>query len=351
MLTIATISDLLIQSDSQFRLYDIGRKITKISQSDFIKIEQAQLPYPYPSQGNAHIAIVFWQKSSSQPYLWFVKLPLDERGLLNQGARNHFIAILIEALGIQQQDLQKNTINLTPSEKQAELLKNNPYHFTPAQYKLASLNSIIKVELKQKASQHYSHCRDYLSGKLGWENWQDVAIQGLTDIAARLPLDNNEEFLVKNLKYLPEQVLLPLCSALENHLLAIELLNAICEIIVQHSDTNLFQQHLLRALATNAYQPNVQTLITQLLTQDKIKDDFLIVISGRCWLALQDQTLLMLFLEKVVLTQDKGLFTAIFKDLIAIPNIRPILFTCIRQPHRSTALAQAIGLLFNQVKA
>ena len=95
---ISSISALLSLSDSQYRIYDIGRKVDKISKAQFEKIEAAQLPYPYPSQGHALLAIAFWQKQSTSPYLWFVKLPLDERGLLNQGARNHFIAIIIERI-------------------------------------------------------------------------------------------------------------------------------------------------------------------------------------------------------------------------------------------------------------
>ena len=115
--TIDTISQLLQASNSQYRLYDIGRKITKISKEQFEKIENNQLPYPAPSQGHACIAIAFWQKQSPQPYLWLVKLPLDERGLLNQGARNHFIAIIVEALG---SDLTQDA-----NEQQEELLKSN----------------------------------------------------------------------------------------------------------------------------------------------------------------------------------------------------------------------------------
>mgnify|MGYP002335783292 FL=1 len=126
MSTIDTISELITLSGSQFRVYDIGRRIDKISKADFEKIEHNQLPYPYPMQGHAHLALAFWQKSSKTPYIWFVKLPLDERGLLNQGARNHFIAIIVEALG--------SDLTVDPTQKQEELLKNNPYNFTPAQY-------------------------------------------------------------------------------------------------------------------------------------------------------------------------------------------------------------------------
>ena len=75
--TIASISALLNLSDSQYRVYDMGRRVEKISKAQFEKIEAAQLPYPYPMQGHAMLAIAFWQKQSQSPYLWFIKLPLD----------------------------------------------------------------------------------------------------------------------------------------------------------------------------------------------------------------------------------------------------------------------------------
>jgi hypothetical protein len=352
MNTIDNISELLTLSDSQFRIYDIGRVITKISKKDFEKIELNQMPYPYPSQGNACIAIVFWQKKSLEPYLWFVKLPLDERGLLNQGARNHFIAIIVEALGLEVNPQQnKNDLTLTPSAQQEELLKSNPYHFTPAQYKLAALNSIIKVELKQPPSQHYQYCFDYISGKLGWQNWHNIAIQGLADIAARLNQENIGQLLAKNLSNFPEQVILPLSGVLENQELPLALINTLILSFEKSNGNNLLQQHLLRALAASSGHPHVITLIKQTIEKkDSLDDELLIVIATRCWLALQNNDLLMCFLEKLVQAQDSNLFKALFKDLIAIPTIRPILFTCMRQPNRSNALAQAIGQLFNQLR-
>ena len=59
---IATLSELLTLSDSQYRIYDIGRLVTKLSKEQFEKVELNQLPYPSPSQGHAFIAIAFWQK-------------------------------------------------------------------------------------------------------------------------------------------------------------------------------------------------------------------------------------------------------------------------------------------------
>ena len=355
MNTIDTISQLLQSSNSQFRFYDIGRKIEKISKAEFEKIELNQKPYPTPSQGHACFAIAFWQKQSPQPFLWLLKLPLDERGLLNQGARNHFIAIIIEALG--------NDLTQDPNEQQEELLKNNPYLFTPTQYKLASLNSKIKFELKQPASEYLSPFITYLSGDLGWDNWQTVGVQGITDYAARIKVANNADGnycdkLIKALPHLPTEVLFPLCSALENEEFPFELvetqLNYLQEQLIlsqdeKHQSEIVFQtqQHLLRSLASNCQHTRVKTFIKSLLAQPKLPPEILITLSGRCWLALDNNESLMSLLEHLVSVNDQALFNSIFKDLVAIPMLRPVVFQCMRSPQRSNALSLAIGKLFN----
>ena len=340
--TISSISALLKLSDSQYRLYDIGRRVDKISKEQFEKIEAAQLPYPYPIQGHALMAIAFWQKQSTSPYLWFVKLPLDERGLLNQGARNHFIAIIIEALG--------NNLAVAPTEQQEALHKKNPYHFTPAQYKLAAVNSIVSSTLKRSASQFYPAAQAYLSGINGWDAWQEVGVQGLSDFAFRLDEANNNEILVNAINIIPEQVLLPLCSALENVSLPLALITPITARF-HHAYTQ--NNHsvaiaLLRALASSTQHPTCQNLLTELIEKKRLHEEILIMIAGRLWPILSNEKVLFSYLEHLIKDNDNELFSAIFKDLVAIPLIRPVLLQAIRSPKRSPNLAQAIGMLFKQ---
>ena len=339
MTAIATISELLKLSDCQYRLYDIGRKITKISKDDFNKIEQNQLAYPFPSQGHAHLAIAFWQPKSTQPYLWFVKLPLDERGLLNQGARNHFIAIIVEALG--------NDLSVDPTEQQEELLKSNPYHFTPAGYKLSALNSLLKVELKQPASIHYEAVQEYIAGQHPWQDWHKLGLQGLSDYAARLEQGDNLSQLVKHFQLLPKQVLLPLCTSLENQALNYQLIDVIIQRVNQPIDEET-QLHLLRSLASSCDSIKVTQLVESMLAKNSCSAEVIITLSSRCWQVLADDNLLIAFMEQLVRLDDQPLFAAIFKDLVAIPQLRPNIFSCMRSPKRSEALGKAIGLLFNQ---
>jgi len=343
MTTISSISELLSLSGSQFRIYDVGRKIDKISKDTFNKIELNQLPYPYPTQSHACFAIVFWQKQSTQPFLWFVKLPLDERGLFNQGARNHYIAIIIEALG-------KN-ITETPTEKQEELLKNNPYHFAPAQYKLAALNSIINKELKREMSEHFNLFTQYISGDLGWGNWQNIGVQGINDFAANINDKDKAHSLANAIKHLPEQVITPLCSALENQQLPLSLIEVIINVLQQPAETlsNNTKSSLIRALASTSNHALVIQYIENLLKQDTLTINTFILFSGRLWEVFHHKNILHRFLELLATKNDQALFIDIFKDLVAIPSLRTNVFEVMRSSERSEALSLAIGHVFQTV--
>ena len=339
MTTISSISELLSLSGSQFRVYDLGRKIDKISKDTFNKIELNQIPYPYPTQSHACLAIVFWQKNSQQPFIWFIKLPLDERGLLNQGARNHYIAIIIEALG--------NNITDTPSEKQEELLKNNPYHFTPAQYKLAALNSIVNTELKREMSEHYGLFTQYISGDLGWDNWQNIGVQGINDFASKINESNNAQQLTLSFTSLPVEVITPLCTALENQKLPLSLIEEILNKLQQSNLDESTKSNVLRSLSSSSTHPLVVAYINSLLeSSEPLSVNTLVLFAGRLWDVFDNTETLLSYFEAIAKHDDVELFTEIFKDLVAIPSLRPKVFEVMRAPERSDALSRAIGYIF-----
>ncbi|MGB0937843.1 MAG: DUF3549 family protein [Colwellia sp.] len=356
METIDTISQLLKSSQSQYRVFDMGRMVTKISKEDFEKIENNQLPYPFPSQGHALLAISFWQTSGQQPYLWLLKLPLDEQGLLNQGARNHFIAIIVEALG---KDLTQN-----PTEHQESLLKSNPYLFTPAQYKLASLNSKLKHSLKNsfssastKESDHLAPFITYLQSEKLNTQWQHIGVQGICDFVTLISQDSDDKnasgyshLLVNSLDSLPEEVLSPLCSALENEKLSSELIKALLDKLIykiNNEPNDPINAQLLRSLASSAEHIYVKEFIESLLQSKQISQDLLIVISGRCWVTLSSVPLVLTYFEQLVKHKDSTLFNSIFRDVVAIPKMRTLVLKAIREPERSEALSLSIGQLFS----
>ena len=98
MTEITTLSQFLSTANTQFQVYDMGRRVQSIDMMAFHQFENLASPYPYPIQGHAQFAIVFWD-ASQQHYIWFLKLALDERGLLSPAPRTQFIKMIIAALG------------------------------------------------------------------------------------------------------------------------------------------------------------------------------------------------------------------------------------------------------------
>ncbi|MGC9494658.1 DUF3549 family protein, partial [Vibrio genomosp. F10] len=102
--------------------------IKTIENTAFDRVEKGQQPYPYPLQKKAHLAIAYWNEKQ-QPWIWFLKFELDERGLLKQAEIGNFLKFVLEAMG--------SRISQDMSEEQQEKLSNNPYTFKPSDDKMA----------------------------------------------------------------------------------------------------------------------------------------------------------------------------------------------------------------------
>lgn len=340
---LSTIYQLLESTDTQYRVFDMGRRVQKLSKAEFQGFEDATIPYPYPLQQKAWIAILFWDKKrSSEHFLWFLSFQLDEQGKLIQATRNHFIAMVIEVLGTQ----------LTGGGEKQQQLDNNPYTFKPDQNKLAMLNAQIKVQMNQNASVYYEPAQHYLRGLMGWENWQSVGLQGLADFAARLDVDDNQAHLIKALPHLPDEVSNPLLNLLEHISIETEL----SENLYQLANDALKKQdkgtiiHCIRGLShAKASGLRAQLLSNVLASELATDQEILIVITGRCWLDLQNDALRQQFLERLAeASPDYQLFLGLVGDLVAIPAIRAQMLTSFRSPERSDRLAGAIGQLFSR---
>ncbi len=95
---ITTLSEFLHHSGAKYRVFDMGRRVAKLSSDQFFNFESAQQAYPYPLQKSALFGVVFWSPTlPDKHYIWFLKFPLDEQGLLIQGARDEFLCMLLES--------------------------------------------------------------------------------------------------------------------------------------------------------------------------------------------------------------------------------------------------------------
>ena len=340
-----TLTDFLQQAQCQFQIYDLGRKVTKISNTDFQKVAENTAPYPYPIQQHAYFGLTFWQinKGQQEHFVWFLKLPLDEQGLMKITAQTSFIKMVIEAMG--------ENLTAEVSDKLQQRMASNPFIFKPAMEKLAIFNALMNTNFVRPASTFYPAAQQYFSGKTHWDDqWQSLGFQGIADLSARLNYDNNQQTLINALPHLPQQPLQSLALCLEHQ----QNINPdFAQAIAQRAQLALQEKQtenailLLRAISSITDDNITKSLLEQQFNSDLIySPDWYVCIAGRCWSLLQDETLLNRFFEALA-NHQTTLFPQLFSDLVAIPALREKVLKQLRLTARSPALSEAIGLLFS----
>ncbi|ENT7208152.1 DUF3549 family protein [Vibrio parahaemolyticus] len=320
MENIQTLTQLLKNSHCEYQIFGLGRRIKTIDSQLFADVEKGLCPYPYPMQRKAHLAIAYWNEQK-QPWIWFLKFELDERGLLKQSDIGNFIKYVVEAMGTR--------LSEEMSEEQQQKLSNNPYTFKPSEDKMAVFHSQVRANLDLPTSQYYEHTQHYFTGGLGWENWQTVGLQGITDIAARLGKEQNAVTLRKALNHLPNEPLYALLGALEHVDLQERLAQRIAEKAQQeiHSpEPDLFLlSALTRALAGAPTEVSLPVLEAILQSPRLSHQEVLIGIAGRAWHLLSDAKIAEQFLLRLAQTGNQTLFNQLFADLVMLPELRMVL--------------------------
>ncbi|WP_281629137.1 DUF3549 family protein [Vibrio sp. St2] len=342
--TIHTLSQLLTNSECQYQVYDLGRRIKHIDSKVFADVEKGLQPYPFPLQRKAHLAIAYWNEHK-QPWIWFLKFELDERGLLKQADVGNFIKYVVEAMGTR--------LSQEMTEEQQQKLSNNPYTFKPAEDKMAVFHSQIRAQLDLPCSQYYEHAQHYFSGGLGWDKWQTVGLQGVTDICARLGHNQNGVNLRKALKHLPNEPLYALLGALEHTPLPNKLAERLQEIALEQIDSNDPDIFLLGALARALSGANTSysgVILDKILASPRLShQEVLIGVAGRSWHLLRDPQRAQQFLLRLAQTGNQALFNQLFADLVMLPELRMVLLPLLHSAP-SQELAEALVKLQQATK-
>lgn len=337
-----SITHFLQSGEFEYRVFDMGRKLVSISIGDFEKIENQVTVYPYPLQQKAWLALLFWSKSKKKgPVIWFLQFPVDEMGYLKQDARDGFLMGLLEQAG-------KNIQAKLSGDGEVDELSESPYAFKPQEDRLALFHAFAAKALNQEPSRYYQATREYLIGRLGFDQWQFLGLQGIADVAANLNQDNNEAVLAKAIPSLPNTPLESFCRALENVELKGELAQALISRLEQmleqsNSGELLLQSMLLRALSgAQPKELRQKILITILNSLVGREIEILAAISGRAWKDLHSSPILTLFMKNLAM-QSQIAFNAILTDLMMIPGMREVVLDQLRDPHREEKLTHRLS--------
>ncbi|RDH81449.1 MAG: hypothetical protein DIZ80_15315 [endosymbiont of Galathealinum brachiosum] len=331
------ICDFLNQAGTQYKIFDMGRRIEEINQADFLRFEQGEIPYPLPLQQQAWLGFLVWtEDKKSELVIWFLRFPLDAAGKLTTGIRDDFVLQLINKEGKD-----------TPEQDE-----ENPYGFKPKQEHMACFHAKAAKLLNQPASSYYEHTRDYFIGKPGYDQWAFVGFQGIADLATRLDEDNNAELVAESIEKIPHQPFEALAQCLEHEKINTDISQSIVNIINHELEKDesdaTFISLCIRALSNTQDQTLLELSLSKILkTEAGRHPEVLASISGRCWLALKNEETINLFLEALAhCSEGQNFFTPVIIDLINIPGMQESILKAVKSPERSEKLSVAIGELF-----
>jgi len=162
---IESINEFLRQAGFSFVVYDMGRRMVRLTPQQFNQFENGVIAYPTPLQQHAWLGLLGWQEDDkSRHFIWFLKLPLDELGKINPPARDELLHYLVNQLG-------QRLLTTVDSADSATAL---PHGFIPGQETMSMFHAKAARLLEQPPSRYYSHARDYLAGTQGYEQWAFV---------------------------------------------------------------------------------------------------------------------------------------------------------------------------------
>ncbi len=347
MQTPHTLSDFFDSSHTRYRVFDLGRGIRKLDNETFLRFEQCDIPYPYPLQQQAWLGILGWNsEAKEEQFIWFLKFPLDETGKLIQSARDGFLRSLLETLG-------SNIQAAREGGEFSDAMGESPFGFKPKESMMAGFHAKALKALGQPPSRYYSHARDYLNGKPGYEQWAFVGLQGFADVAARLDQDGNESTTLKALPQLPAPALIALCGFLENEQLSTALSETLlarlqAELENSEADLNVVTA-LLRAFALAGRGLAAKAVNAALDSELGTDIHLLAAIAARNWELLKEEGMAQRFVEALAQNSlGHDAFAQVMGDLLTIPGMRPALLSQLRRPDRSEALSAAVGYMFGQ---
>lgn len=348
MNNIESLTDLFELVDCKASFYDIGRHVTKITPAQVIQFDKKQQPYPFAFKQQAWMAILLHPskaEANAEPVIWFIRLPIDEKGCINLGTRDHLIKSIVDKI-----------LNKDGSADISDALKDNPYAFQPDHERMASFHATLSCQFKKSASAYFDQLISYLESDLDEADtsWQALGLQGIADLAVRANQAKYLALIKKAIEFAPQPVAVALAKALEHERPSDEYLHFVESVYPAMGDTEL-RAALIRSVSkASPSKPLLQSIKLSLVTaENQATDDelqLIIAIVAKCpsWLNT-DTELLALCMENLANRTDGYVaFSQIASELSHTPVVRGSLWSLFRGENRSPKLTQAIGSLFTK---
>ncbi len=329
-----TITELVAASGATLKVFDMGRRIQAMDPRTFQQIEGLRHPYPSPYLKHAWLGLLSCHPTRpEQNGIWFLKLPLDEQNLLEPASRDAFVRYCADRMVSGDQSDQGEA----------------PCSFKPDANRMAYFHAVASRDLGAENSRFYGIARAYLSGDMGWENWQQLGLQGLAEVVAGLDRDDNQTLLAQAIGFLPSVPLNVVLGFLESQSPGQLLTSAINDrlaAVIKDGATPADLAAFARALSHSQNIQQRRLLLQAMLQHHESRSiEVLAAISSRCWADLEGP-LLLVFLEALACNeQGQDAFIALVGDMMTLPGMRHRMLAAFADESRSDTLNDAIQAL------
>ena len=335
---IHSLEQLFDRMNMDLMLFDVGRHVSSLPADVFQRVESQEIVYPSPYLGHAWLALLFRDKLAateqdnlSSASLWFIRLPLDEQGMLSLHDRDQFIQQVMIAIG--------NNLEAEKQQQQVQsVLENNPYRFSPTPEKQAVVHARSRQLLNIPNSDHLGIALELLQKNCS--DWQQLPIQGLAELAT--DWENHEALLLRAIGKLPDQALTTLGICLESEALNSSLTSALCERLCATKQSEL-RSSLIRAISSSADIKIRQENLIALLKNNsgELDTESLLSMATRCYRDLTNPVLAVPFLNELS-KQPQEVFNKTLGDLLYIQWMRVPLLAVINGEEADIGLKEAM---------
>lgn len=328
-----SLSHFLSLTKANIRVFDLSAQLKKMPSKTLEGLDQGK-PYPFPYLGYAWLSLFIWNpENSAQHSFWFLKLPLDEQGIVSSGVHNDLVTRLYKAL---------QTDN--PEERQ-RLISDHPYQFTPDTLKMAALHANATKILGLPPSNYYQAAKDYFLHGAD-VNWQNIGRQGVADLACRLT-EKEVSILNARIAMLDEAPLIGLVQQLAHA----ELKTSTVELLLKQAATTANDELFiacLTAIAGSPAQALAHPLIKEKSSAQRLTLEALLVVVTRFSSILNEETCAIQILDQLAHQSDQDGFNRVMANLAMQPNHRGFVQQLLASQQLTEGLANKIARLIQQ---
>lgn len=325
-------------TEARYRLFDLGTQLKRLPANTLQALDGGE-PYPHPHLGFGWMVIFLWNDDlSEQNSLWFLKLPLDEQGILPAAVHSDLVNRLYKAL------------QTTDAKERQRLLTDHPYQFKPEDGKMAALHAQATKILGLPASDYLPQVKDfYLNGNSAID-WTQLGLQGIADLACRAKDDELKQLAasIADLAVEPQMALLAQLEHISLPTPAVVTLQA----LVQRPDVETpLKVAILRAAANSPAYRLMEPTLRQELSLETANMDMVLLILTRYASLCEDTELAALALDRLARQADADGFARVVTNLAMQPGLQGIVMRILGSSYLTETLGHALGRLIQQQRS